>query len=176
MSKGTAAIVIVGGKKVTTEDVATMQHIMAPVFGGFIYKVQESKLDPEEKGPNPAKLYAVKSVFVEGVQYLSAEKTGNEPTVIINNDPELTMVVGTEGVFKKIDAMKMVLADAKLEEGWYADKAIYTIVKNMNARTVAAYQKSIQRITELCEVVENAMVVEENAYNQIIALEESANA
>lgn len=168
--------VIIGKEKVNSSDIIAMREIVAPLFGKWLYKVESTKLDEEETGPNAARLYSIKDVLVKNAEYLSAEETRNNvATIMLNGDATLTFPV-VENPFKTIDPAESIRKDYEIGEGWYMDGiALAKIVKSMNEGTIATYNAKINKLTALCEVVEQAILVDETAQEQRNNLEAIIN-
>ena len=170
-------VVLVGKEQVSANDVAIMREIVSPLFGKFIFKVESTKLDEEETGPNAARLFSVKDILVTNAEFVSAKDArNNTPTVVLNGDPNLAFPV-VENPFKTIDKAATIKKDVEISEGYYTDgEGLSELVEAMNRGTIANYNAKINRFTELIETVESAIAVDDAARAQRAALEEALNA
>lgn len=168
--------IIVGKDQINANDIVVMRDIVGPLFGKFVFKVESTKLDEEETGPNAARLFSVKEVLVTNAEFISGKDTRNGvPTVVFNGDPTLTFAV-VENPFKEIDKSAAIRKDIEVSEGWYTDgQGLSEIVKAMNEGTIASYNAKINKFTTLIETVETAIAVDEAAQAQRQALEEAIN-
>jgi hypothetical protein len=168
---------LVGKEKVNSNDIIVMREIVAPLFGQWLFKVESTKLDEEEVGPKAARLFSVKDILVKNAEFLSSEETSNGvATIILNGNSDLTFPV-VENPFKTIDQTEAIRKDFELGEGWYTDGiGLAKVVKSMNEGTIAAYNAKINKFTALCEVVEQAIAIDEAAQAQRQVLEVAINA
>lgn len=177
MSKTKEVAIIINDKTLSTQEVALMRNTVGPLYGHFLYKVESTKLDDEDKSPEAERLFSVKRVLITHAEFISGKETRTGiATVIFNGDSNLTFALVDEP-FQEIDEAKALRKDFEIGEGWYKDgEKLATIVRAMNEGTIAKYNSRINKFTELINVVETAISVDEAAVNSQKMLEEVLSA